>query len=408
MATATKTRTQRPGRRHVDRPKAANGDGSIYEDRARGVWRAVVVLPYGRRLSRRTKTGDRNEAVALLASLHGEAAEHGPRPTPGTRQSWTVSAWFDYWRAVVVADRKGRHGTGLSASSKRREDWLGDDIRAMFGTTPLRQLTAEHVESWLGARAMGVDVRRKAWGVDACTQARNLLARALDEAVGRKHVADNVARRAGIPAWANEPDARFAMSEDDAAKVYRAAYQSDKAAAHVVALMLATGLRPGEAIRVQWADIDRGNRTLNIPKAKTDTGLRTVRLNPTAWAVIGIRLSAIGLGARDGEAYVFPGDLSPHVSHYTLIDELARICEALGVTVGDDDDPTYQRRVPRPHELRHTVASILIDADVSPQQVADMLGDQIQTILRTYRHKLRPVAGDVAAAPLAAVFGVAS
>ena len=407
MATATKPRTQRPGRRHVDRPKAANGDGSIYEDRARGVWRAVVVLPNGRRLSRRTKTGDRNEAVALLAALHTEAAEHGPRPTPGTRQAWTVSAWFDYWRASVVADRKGRHGTGLSRSSKRREDWLAADIRAMFGTTPLRQLTAEDVERWLGARSMGVDVARRSWGVDACTQARNLLARALDEAVGRKHVADNVARRAGIPAWANEADARFAMTEDDAAKVYRAAVGSAKASAHVVGLMLATGMRPGEAIRVQWGDVDRAARTLTIPKAKTDTGLRTIALNPNAWAVIAARLSAAGLGARDDAAYVFPGDLSAHVSHYALIDELARICEAEDVTVGADD-PTYTPRVPRPHELRHTVASILIDADVSPQQVADMLGDRIETILRTYRHKLRPVAGDVAAAPLMAVYGAAS
>jgi integrase len=86
-----------------------------------------------------------------------------------------------------------------------------------------------------------------------------------------------------------------------------------------------------------------------------------------------------------------------------LIDELERIAKAEGVTV-DPNEP----RAPRPHELRHTVASILIDADVSPQKVADMLGDKVETILRVYRHKLRPVAGDVAALPMAAVYGVAS
>jgi integrase len=385
----------------VARPKRANGDGSIYYDKARGVYRVTVVLSDGRRLSRRTKTDKAADAEALLVKLRTEADEiGGPRPAPGTRSSWTVASWFDYWRANVVANRKGRHGTGLSSSSQRREVWLADDIRRTFDGVALRRLSAEDVELWLSARAMGVDVARKPWGDNACKQARNLLARAIDEAVARRHVADNVARRAGIPGHAAPTDPRFAMDPADAAAVYKTALASDKAANHVVALMLATGMRPGEARRVQRTDVDVKARTLRIPKSKTDTGVRTIALNPNAWAVIRRRFDTVGaLGAEND--YLFAGDLGPYVSEAALIDNLAEIANGLGVTVGDPPRP------PRPHELRHTVASILIDADVSPQQVADMLGDRIETILRTYRHKLREVAGDVAAAPLAAVYGAA-
>ena len=390
-------------RKTATRPKAANGDGSMYWDSERGVHRCVVVLPDGKRLTRRTKGPTVAEATALLADLKAEAKAFGPRPLAGTRGSWTVGSWLTYWRANAIGKRKGRHGKGVSKSTLRREDWASDAITKAVGDIPLRQLVPEDVESFLSLRAMGVDVDRKAWSEDACYQVKNFLARSLDEAIERGHrSAPNPARRANVPTHAADPNRRSTLSPEVASRLYDAARSAGKASASVLALMVTTGLRPGEAIRVKWGHVDLDARSLHVPDAKTDNGIRTVHLSDPALAVMRDRRQAVGLVSRDPGAYVFPGDFAPHVCHYAIVDELARLCEAENIRVVDF------ARAPRPHELRHTVASILLDADMSPQAVADMLGDDVATILRTYRHQLRAVAGEAAAAPMAQVFGKAS
>jgi integrase len=60
--------------------------------------------------------------------------------------------------------------------------------------------------------------------------------------------------------------------------------------------------------------------------------------------------------------------------------ELAGICHAAGVPAVN------------PNELRHSAASILSDAGVPLEQIADMLGHTNTRMLdQTYRHRVRPV-----------------
>lgn len=59
-----------------------------------------------------------------------------------------------------------------------------------------------------------------------------------------------------------------------------------------------------------------------------------------------------------------------------------------------------------PYALRHTAASLLIDAGKSVEEVADLLGDDPRTLYRHYRHRIRAHA-DAAAAPMDAMFGSA-
>jgi len=52
-----------------------------------------------------------------------------------------------------------------------------------------------------------------------------------------------------------------------------------------------------------------------------------------------------------------------------------------------------------PYELRHTAASLLIDAGVPPYEVADQLGHtDLRMIERHYRHRLHPTVTAGAAA----------
>ncbi|MGH9131254.1 MAG: tyrosine-type recombinase/integrase, partial [Acidimicrobiales bacterium] len=59
-----------------------------------------------------------------------------------------------------------------------------------------------------------------------------------------------------------------------------------------------------------------------------------------------------------------------------------------------------------PYALRHTAASLLLDAGKSVEEVADLLGDDPRTIYHHYRHRVRAHA-DAAAGPMDALFGSA-
>jgi integrase len=44
-----------------------------------------------------------------------------------------------------------------------------------------------------------------------------------------------------------------------------------------------------------------------------------------------------------------------------------------------------------PYLLRHSAVSLLLDAGAPIEEVADLLGDDPQTLYRHYRHRIRPV-----------------
>lgn len=395
-------------------PKRANGEGTVYKDRARSrpgatVWRATVVGPDGRRRSERV-TGSKREAFGVRDRLRAEveATGTGTRPPRGGRQAWTVGTWLEYWRRTV-AGREGRHGDGLSTSSLRREAWAAGEITRALGARSLRTLAAEDVEGFLADRAAGIGCERRKWSAASCRDVRNLLARALDEAINRGHApAPNKARVVKhMPGHAAKAERRFSLTADQAARLYQAARKDGTGPALVLALQLATGLRPGEAFRLQWGRVVLSGDapTLSIDKAhaKTPNSIRALHLPPPALAVLRDALRVAELRARDPRAYVFPGAVrSPHVTERALIETLEALCTDLKITV-DPDNP----RPPHPHEMRHTFASLLLDQDVTPQKVADILGDELATVLRTYAHKIRAVHGAGEAVHVTALFGEA-
>jgi integrase len=395
----------------TDKPKRPNGAGSIGKwDPKRKCYPIAVVVPgTTRRLTARAKS--QREAAAKLAALQRKADEQA---TPaalrrGSTETWTLSAWLDYWERVTFAGRKGRFKTGLSKSYKRRTAWALDALRDELGDTLLPNLRTEHVEDMLAKRAAGIGCKRKAWGQDSCSNVRNVLADALDEAIRRedKGIYRNVARRAGGFADAAAPQARHAISAEQADKLYRAARDSDSAAAPVVALLVLTGMRQHEARELRWGAVDLDAGTLEVVKAKTPLGLRTIDLAPQAIDVLRAQRAALGRVAAHPEAYVFPGAVADHVSAYAVIDELVRLCDRLSLYVGGDDEDDELRAL-KPHELRHTVASLLLQANVPSRHVAAMLGDKVETIERVYAKWLDDTVGTAAIAPLVSIFGQAS
>ena len=106
-------------------------------------------------------------------------------------------------------------------------------------------------------------------------------------------------------------------------------------------LILETGLRVGEALALEWGDIDEEKRTLKVTKnmvwvdgkntvqrtTKTEPGRCTIPLNSrTLEAIQHLKAQQV-----EGCPYVFATQTGKHLSYRNLLATMETACEAAGV-----------------------------------------------------------------------------
>jgi integrase len=160
----------------------------------------------------------------------------------------------------------------------------------------------------------------------------------------------------------------------------------------LVRLMAYTGLRPQEALGLHWYAV--GEQTLLVEVANTDGELdrlknrkRSRKRSRTMDLVQPVR-EDLAAWRRTTESRLDQELVFPHSAHGGLwLAEQYR---------------TWRRRIyvpsaqnvglptPRPYDLRHTWASLLIaEKRLSIAEVAEQLGDKTSTVLDVYTHTLR-------------------
>ena len=150
-------------------------------------------------------------------------------------------------------------------------------------------------------------------------------------------------------------------------------------------LILETGLRAGEALALEWSDVDVEKRILKVSKnmvrvdgqnlvqrtTKTASGKRTIPLNARAMeAVQHLREQAVA-----GCPFVFATQTGKHLSYRNLLATMETACEAAGVE---------HRGL---HALRHSFASNLFARGVSVKVISKLLGhSSTQVTIDRYVH----------------------
>jgi integrase len=141
-----------------------------------------------------------------------------------------------------------------------------------------------------------------------------------------------------------------------------------------IKLLLLTGARKGEALRVRWCDIDFDKRIWIVPRSKNSRSRRIV-LNDVAVETV---LAAGSVAERfglivGGDAYVFqnPRTQSCYQSFYAAW-YIARDAAGLADV--------------RIHDLRHTFASLLVNRGVSLYEVQTLLGHSSIQMTQRYAH----------------------
>lgn len=148
-------------------------------------------------------------------------------------------------------------------------------------------------------------------------------------------------------------------------------------------LMIYTGARRGEALALEWTDIDFKNKTLTINKSlgvnreqkvfltttKTDNSERTIDLDNTTL----LYLKELKLQSKS--KIVFPNTKGEYQRLSTASDMLKKALSDLGL------------KEIRLHDLRHTHASLLFASGANIKYVQHRLGHaKIETTLNIYAH----------------------
>jgi integrase len=358
--------------------RRGNHEGSVVEDKARGGYRGGVTLADGSRRWVRAKT--KPEVIKKMQVLQGHAAA-GTAPPSGTMPLGQAAR---YWFDVVLPARR------RAPATVEQYRWAVDIISDEMGRARLSLLSVERVEAFLRTLA------DEGYSANSIRIIRLAMNQVLTEAERRGHVTRNVARLAVMPHDAAQPTPRRALTTDECARLLQAAAGDRLEALYVLAL--ATGARKGELLGLAWDDVDLDASTLSITKAlrrsarggyevgptKTTASVRKVTLGPTTVAALRAHKrrqaeERLAAGERwHDEGLVFTTTLGGHVDPRALQRSWDAVCKRAGV------EATF-------HEIRHTVGSHVVEADVPLATAADQLGHSVDMLARTYRHRVSPV-----------------
>jgi integrase len=353
--------------------RRSNGEGSIYQ-RGDGRWCASIRLGGKRRV---VYGRSRQEVARRLADAQ-RAAHQGRLVAPSRL---TVGAFLTMWLDA--------HSPALGPATRAGyEDVIRQHLTSMLGGMRLQALRPLHVVAWQAERrAAGVSAQRVA-------TALKVLRTALTSAVRWDLVPTNPTTGVERPRAARPERAVWTEVETGRFVAHATGYTQTWDPLWL--FLLGSGCRRGEALGLQWGDVDLEHGTVRIARAvqvvrnragvsspKTPASVRSLTLPP--FAVVALRVQRQRQVARrlaagpnwHGDDFIFTTASGQHPLVSNLLKALQCACT--------------RAAVPRLtlHQLRHQHATLAIRAGVDAKTVQRRLGHTSLTMtLGLYAHAL--------------------
>lgn len=276
----------------------------------------------------------------------------------------------------------------------------------LFGDTPAAEILTPDIKAHLerlkeqGLGAKSIKTQRTVYS-QIFKYAIN------DEALGRQ-LRFNPADGAALPSGMKRP-AKRAAPDDEIIRQIRQRASSAYWGLYCL-LLISTGFRRGEALALQWRDIDLTQKTVSCTKAlswregyavigppKTENGVRAVPLLPDLLPA----LKAYKPKNAKPEHYVFSGeDPSRPMSESTFRRRWMHYCKDMDFVTDTPEEKVskqgkrytvhHYKATLTPHVLRHGYATMLYDAGVDVYAAQKYLGHaDVQTTMAIYTHLSR-------------------
>lgn len=372
----------KPARRSNKAPKKrANNEGSIYARRDKEghivSYRGVLTTGWkaGKQV-RQSFTASTKEEVRALMNRAIVQRQDGFLPPVSTL---TVSSYLDRWM---------QHKAGEVRRSTLRsyQTIVENQLKPILGRERLDRLQPRHIDH------LHKQIQAKELSHRTLEHAHTLLHGALNHAVRIELLPRNVAEivklprrsipRAEMKFWTPEQVGLF-LEQARAHRLYALFY-----------LALATGMRRGELMALQWenTDLEQGlirvkhslielKGEIQITEPKTRASKRLIPLAPDTVEVLQTHQARQAqeraqMGARwQDHGLVFSTQVNSYLDSANLTRTFRRLSEAASVPVI------------RLHDLRHTHASLLALRGVTPKVIADRLGHtNVSFTMQAYTH----------------------
>ena len=391
-----------------------NGRSSVYPGKD-GYWHGRVTVGIrddGRPDRRHTMHKDKAKVVAQVKQLEKDR-DSGTLERAG--ESWTIADWLTHWL---------EHIAGPFVKANTLDGYrvaVNHHLIPGVGEHKLTKLKPEHLER-LYLRMVKTPTKSGRNTKPATAHhAHRTIRAALNEAVRRGHLARNPALLARTPRVEEEEVEPYSVEEIQ--RIFKAASERRNGARWVVALAL--GLRQGEALGLQWSDVDFERQVLAIRRnrlrpryehgcggncgrkhagycpsrirtrpdtdsTKSSAGRRIVGLPEALCAMLKAhrldqdeeRLRAAQLW-QDGD-WVFAKPTGGATIPWTDWKQWKRLLEDAGVREG------------RLHDARHTAATVLLLLEVNNRAMMGQMGWSNPAMAARYAHMVDPVRRDIA------------
>ena len=359
----------------------SNGEGSIYQRASDNRWMGAISLGHdanGRPNRKVISARTRNEVVHKMRKLQHDLDQGLPAPDTSITVAQLLMRWYeDVLRHQVAASAARNY---KAVADQHIIPTLGKKKVASLTTADVDRLVSQKLDSGLS--------------VSTVRRVRAVLAQAIDQGIRWDSVTRNVARLSR-PLKTTRAEGRTLTPEQ--ARLLLETLEGHRNEA-LYALMLSTGLRRGEALGLQWKDLDEKTGVLSVRRqltredgelvttdTKTARSRRAVNLPAPMLATIRAHKARqaadrLALGeAWQVTGFIFTTSVGTPMDPRNLNREFKTICHRAGL--GDW----------HPHELRHSAASLMLARGVKIQVVSEVLGHaSIRMTADVYGHILAP------------------
>lgn len=364
--------------------KKANGEGSIYlikTGKNKGLYGASITLENGKRRyfyeKKRQDVYEKMQA-ALREKQLGTLVDASQQTVEQYLQQWLEHSAKDHIRPRIY---------------ERYEQYVRLHLIPLLGKIKLQALSPQHIQTWKSKKL------KEGLSPTTVRTVHIVLHKALSDAVKLGLLMRNVSEMVSPPRKARQE--MRVLSAGQARQFLDASVgQPDEA---LFTMALATGMRRGELLGLKWQDISfqegvlRVRRTLSrVPtvmgegagmlvesEPKTSQSRRTIILPGFAIEALQ-RQSQLQAewkqnagAAWEEHGYVFTTPLGRYIHPNTLYARFKVLLKKAGL-------PDI-----RFHDLRHSVATLLLSSGVHPKVVQEILGhSQISMTMDIYSHVL--------------------
>jgi integrase len=323
-------------------------------------WRARYYGPDGRQRSKSfQRKGDAERWVTQQQSLIAQADWTDPARGRITLGDY-ILAWLD---ARTDLKPKTRH---------QYSSLLSLHILPTWRTVPLAKVTFEGLSQWVARLSLG------GLGPSGVRQSVFVMSSALDHAVRSGRIRSNPARGLALP----RPQRRDYVYLTHG-QVHTLAREAGRFRPFILVLAY-TGLRWGEATALRVCDIDLDRRRIDVRRAFSDVGGRVVLGTPKSHLS---RTVPIPRFLSDELTTAADGKQSDELVFTTPSCSVMRLSNWRRAVFAPARNRAGLSERFRIHDLRHTAASLMIQANYPPKMLQEILGHaSITTTLDLYGH----------------------